>query len=84
MKKIFIVAIGALALTACKADYKCSCTITDTSGGSTTVSTDETTLINVTKEQAEHDNNCVSSEDTYTDSQGNVSTTKRDCTITKQ
>lgn len=83
MKKIFILALGAVTLSACKGNYKCSCTETDTSNGNTTVTTDESTLTDVSKQQAEQDYDCVSYEQTYTDSQGQVSTTKRDCTITK-
>ena len=83
MKKIFLLSLTAVALVSCKADYECNCTVTDTDLGGTTVSTDKTTLIGVTKAQAESDYDCVSYTDTYTSS-GSTSTTKRECTITKK
>lgn len=85
MKKIILLSLSAMALVSCTADYECNCTITETSGGSTDVSTDKTTLIGVTKAQAESSYDCISYSDTYVNnSTGNTSTYKQECTITKK
>ncbi|MDX2359436.1 MAG: hypothetical protein QNK23_01425 [Crocinitomicaceae bacterium] len=84
MKKIITLSIAALALASCTADYDCACTYTDVSGGTTTISSNTTTLIGVTQTQAEQDYNCVSYEQSYTDNTGTVSTSTQDCTITKK
>jgi len=84
MKKILTLAIAGIALASCTADYECNCTVTDTWGGSTTISTDETTLIGVSQAQAEQDYDCVSYTQTSTASDGTVSVYERDCTITKK
>lgn len=84
MKKIIILSLSALVLASCTADYQCTCTITDTYNGSTDVSTSNTTLIGVSKAQAENSNDCVSYDQTSTDNSGNNEIYKRTCTITKK
>jgi hypothetical protein len=83
MKKIILLSLSAMALVSCTADYECNCTITQTNSGGTTVSTDKSTLIGVTKAQAESAYDCASYDQTSS-SDGSTSTYSQQCTITKK
>jgi hypothetical protein len=97
MKKITLLAVAFVALTAvsCKKDRTCTCTTTTTSTSSTSGSfsssysgpfnstENKTTLTKVSKKTAKA--NCVSNEDTkvVTDPDGDTNTTmtKKDCSL---
>ena len=84
MKKILTLALAGLAMASCTADYECRCTVTDTWGGNTSTDIYTVQKLGVTQGQVESDYDCVSYEQTYTDSQGDVSLYSQDCTITKK
>lgn len=84
MKKIIIASMAIIALGSCKKDYLCECTSTDTSGGSTNVSTSTTEFKDVKKKYVESSYDCISYDEVYTNSNGDVSTYKTDCTISKK
>jgi hypothetical protein len=81
MKKILIASMALIAFASCKKNYICECTETDTYGGTTTVSTSTTEFNDVKKKYVESSYDCVSYTSTNTNSDGNVSTYKVDCTI---
>lgn len=83
MKTVIIASLAILALGSCKKNYTCECTTTETYGGSTDVSLSTTELTDMKKKYVESSSDCVSSESTYTSSNGDVSTTNIDCTIKK-
>jgi len=80
-KNILIAAVAFIALSACKKDYTCECTSTDTYGGNTDVSVQTNTLKEVSKKTVKSSSECVSFTDTYTDSDGDVSTYSTVCAI---
>lgn len=80
-KNILIAAVAFIALSACKKDYTCECTSTDTYGGNTDVSVQTTTLKEVSKKTVKSSSECVSYTNTYTDSDGDVSTYSTVCVI---
>ena len=79
-----ILSLSALVLASCTADYQCNCTVTDTYNGSTNVTTQTTTLVGVSKALAESSSDCISMDQTYTNSSGDTEIYKKDCTITKK
>ena len=80
-KNILIAAVAFIALSACKKDYTCECTSTNTYGGNTDVSVQTNTLKEVSKKTVKSSSECVSFTDTYTDSDGDVSTYSTVCAI---
>ena len=82
-KNILIAAVAFIALSACKKDYTCECTSTDTYGGNTDVSVQTNTLKEVSKKTVKSSSECISYTDTYTNSNsnGDVSTYSTVCAI---
>ena len=75
MKKIILPSLfGLLLLGSCKKDYTCSCTSTstrtDSSGPSVDVSNDKMTFTKVSKKFMTDKAECYSTENTYTDAEG--------------
>ncbi len=80
-KNILIAAVAFIALSACKKDYTCECTSTDTSGGNTDVFVETYTLKEVSKKTVKSSSECVSYTNTSTDSDGDVYTSSTVCAI---
>jgi hypothetical protein len=62
MKKILLIAAVAFAFTACKKDYVCECTYSDTEPGSTS-STGKYTMVKVSKKVAK--TKCIKTTEEY-------------------
>lgn len=82
-KNILIAAVAFIALSACKKDYTCECTVTSTWGSETTVTVHTKVLKEVSKRTVKNSSDCVSSANTYTNDSGNVSTYNTVCEIKK-
>ena len=80
-KNILIAAVAFIALSACKKDYTCECTNTETSGGNTNVSVQAYTLKEVSKKTVKSSTQCVSYTDSYTAPNGDAGTYSTVCVI---
>lgn len=83
MKKIIFASIAVMALVSCKKDYTCECTETYTSNGTTETSVSSVVIKDVSKKTINNASECVSYEETSTNSNGSIYITKVDCTIEK-
>lgn len=80
MKKLLLVlVVGAGALASCSKNYTCECTYTDTNNGTVSTYTDEFTIEEASKTQAE--NACIEAIVKETDSDGD--TYERLCELSK-